>query len=145
MTDWLDGRDLVVALPLPLLRRKGYLSRLLVLHGKFEDDKSNWRASIRLPATQDSFAVLGALDAIFPRLQAAGRARAGGFRLRMIGVTLAEIAAVAGEQGSLFAALDPDDPLARVDVTHFAHERGVELIEAKAEGAILRFVLRAPG
>ncbi len=26
------------------LRRKGYRSRLLVLHGKFEDDKSNWRA-----------------------------------------------------------------------------------------------------
>ena len=113
MTDWLDGRDLVVALPLPLLRRKGYLSRLLVLHGKFEDDKSNWRASIRLPATQDSFAVLGALDAIFPRLQAAGRARPGGFRIRMIGVTLCEIEPAAGEQASLFGLLDPDDPLAR--------------------------------
>lgn len=95
------------------LRRKGYVARLLVLHGKFEDDKSNWRTSIKLPATQDSFAVLGALDAIFPRLAAVGRARPGGFRLRMIGVTLAEIAAVDGEQGSLFGALDPDDPLAR--------------------------------
>ncbi|HWU95500.1 MAG TPA: hypothetical protein VN029_07870, partial [Sphingomonas sp.] len=37
------------------LRRKGYRARLLVLHGKFEDDKSGWRASIRLPGTQDSF------------------------------------------------------------------------------------------
>ena len=62
---------------------------------------------------QDSFTVLHALDAIFPRLATAGRARPGGFRLRMIGVTLAEITAVAGEQGSLFAHLDPDDPLAR--------------------------------
>lgn len=95
------------------LRRKGYVSRLLVLHGKFEDDKSAWRTSIRLPATQDSFTVLHALDAIFPRLAAAGRARPGGFRLRMIGVTLAEIAAVVGDQGSLFVHLDPDDPLAR--------------------------------
>lgn len=95
------------------LRRKGYRSRLLVLHGKFEDDKSNWRTSIRLPATQDSFVVLSALDQVFPRLAEAGRARPGGFRLRMVGVTLAEIEGVEGEQGSLFAALDPDDPLAR--------------------------------
>ena len=55
------------------LRRKGYRSRLLVLHGKFEDDKSNWRTSVKLPATQDSFVILAALDAIFPRLAAAGR------------------------------------------------------------------------
>ncbi|MDV3455909.1 type VI secretion protein ImpB [Sphingomonas sp. HF-S4] len=95
------------------LRRKGYRSRLLVLHGKFEDDKSNWRASIKLPHTQDSFVILAALDTLFPRLAAAGRLRAGGFRLRMVGVTLCEIEAVEGEQGSLFAALDPDDPLAR--------------------------------
>ncbi|HEX8301887.1 type VI secretion protein ImpB [Sphingomonas sp.] len=95
------------------LRRKGYRSRLLVLHGKFEDDKSNWRASVKLPCTQDSFVILHALDGLFPRLAEAGRARPGGFRLRMVGVTLCEIEAVEGEQGSLFASLDPDDPLAR--------------------------------
>jgi DNA polymerase IV len=95
------------------LRRKGYRSRLLVLHGKFEDDKSGWRASIKLPNTRDSFVVLHALDQLFPRLAEAGRGRPGGFRLRMVGVTLCEIEAVEGEQGSLFAALDPDDPLAR--------------------------------
>ncbi len=95
------------------LRRKGYRSRLLVLHGKFEDDKSNWRASCRLPNTQDSFVVLHALDQLFPRLAEAGRCRTGGFRLRMVGVTLCEIETVEGEQGSLFASLDPDDPLAR--------------------------------
>ena len=95
------------------LRRKGYRSRLLVLHGKFEDDKSNWRASIKLPNTQDSFVILSALDTLFPRLAEAGKQRAGGFRLRMIGVTLCEIETVEGEQGSLFGALDPDDPLAR--------------------------------
>lgn len=95
------------------LRRKAYRSRLLVLHGKFEDDKSNWRAAIKLPCTQDSFVILHALDTLFPRLAEAGRARPGGFRLRMVGVTLGEIEGVDGEQGSLFAALDPDDPLAR--------------------------------
>lgn len=95
------------------LRRKGYVSRLLVLHARFEDDKSTWRTSVKLPATQDSFTVLSALDAIFPRLRAAGVARPGGFQIRMIGVTLAEIAAVEGEQDSLFAMLDPDDPPAR--------------------------------
>lgn len=95
------------------LRRKGYRARLILLHGKFEDDKSNWRASAKLPATQDSFVILRVLDEMFPRLADAGRRRVGGFRLRMIGVTLAEIEPVAGEQGSLFALLDPDDPLAR--------------------------------
>lgn len=95
------------------LRRQGYRARLLVLHGVFEDDKSKWRASVRLPATQDSFVILSALDTLWPRLSETGRARAGGFRLRMVGVTLAEIEPVAGEQESLFALLDPDDPLAR--------------------------------
>jgi DNA polymerase-4 len=95
------------------LRRKGQVSRLLVLHVRFEDDKSVWRTSIRLPATQDSFAVLAALDAIFPRLDEAAGTRPGGFAIRMVGVTLAEIGPLGGDQQSLFAALDPDDPLAR--------------------------------
>ena len=95
------------------LRRKSYRCRLLILHARFEDDKSGWRASMRLPATQDSFVVLAALETLFPRLVAAGRVRPGDFQIRMIGVTLAEIEPVAGEQDSLFALLDPDDPLAR--------------------------------
>ena len=95
------------------LRRKNYRSGLLVLHAKFEDDKSAWRASRRLPATQDSFAVLAALEALYPSLIAAGRARPGDFQVRMVGVTLAEIEPMAGEQASLFGLLDPDDPLAR--------------------------------
>ncbi|WP_235532784.1 type VI secretion protein ImpB [Sphingomonas sp. Leaf412] len=93
------------------LRRKGYRARLLVLHARFEDDKSTWRTSVKLPATQDSFVVLDRLETLFPRLAAEGRSHRLG--CRMIGVTLAEIEAVAGEQGSLFAHLDPDDPLAR--------------------------------
>jgi DNA polymerase-4 len=112
------------------LRRKGYRSRLLVLHGKFEDDKSNWRASIKLPSTQDSFVILAALDALFPRLAQAGRERTGGFRLRMVGVTLCEIEGVEGEQGSLFAALDPDDPLARETRT-LALSRAMDRINEK--------------
>ena len=95
------------------LRRKSYRSRLLVLHARFEDDKSTWRASIKLPATQDSFVVLAALEALSPRLIAAGRVRPGDFQIRMVGVTLCEIEPVAGEQDSLFALLDPNDPLAR--------------------------------
>jgi len=112
------------------LRRKGYRARLLVLHGKFEDDKSNWRASVKLPATQDSFVILAALDGLFPRLAAAGRARGGGFMLRMVGVTLCEIEPVTGEQGSLFAALDPDDPLAR-ETRGLALSRAMDRINEK--------------
>ena len=95
------------------LRRKDRRTRLLVLHGRFEDDKSVWRASLKLPPTQDSFAILAALDSLWPRLQEAGRARPGGFRLRMVGITLAELEAIEGDQASLFGLLPPDDPLAR--------------------------------
>lgn len=95
------------------MRRKGYLARLLVLHARLEDDKSNWRTSVKLPATADSFVILARLETLFPRLLAAGRMRPGGFRIRMIGVTLCEIEQAAGDQSSLFAHLDPDDPLAR--------------------------------
>ncbi len=95
------------------LRRKGYAARLLVLHVRFEDDKTVWQTSRRLPTTQDSFQILAALDALFPRLAEEGKRRHGSLRARMIGVTLCEIAQVDAEQGSLFAHLDPDDPLAR--------------------------------
>ena len=94
-----------------------------MLHARFEDDKTSWRASIRLPATQDSFVILDRLDALFPRLREAGRTRAGGFRLRMIGVTLAEIEPAAAEQASLWAHLDPEDSLAR-------ETRGLQLSRA---------------
>ncbi len=105
------------------LRRKGYRARLLVLHAKFEDDRSAWRASVKLPATEDSFVILSRLDQLFPRLREAGRQRPGGFRLRQIGVTLCEIEPAAGEQASLWAHLDPEDPLAR-------ETRGLQLSRA---------------
>jgi len=95
------------------LRRKNRRARLLVLHGRFEDDKSVWRGSARLPATQDSFVILDVLEGLFGRLLAAARGRGTGFQLRMIGVVLTELEEVHGEQPTLFALLDPDDPLAR--------------------------------
>lgn len=100
------------------LRRNGYRARELVLHARFEPfghgaRRESWTTHARLPATQDSFAVLHHLDALFPRLLAAGAARPGGFRLRMVGVTLAGIEPVGAEQGSLWNYLGPDDPLAR--------------------------------
>ncbi len=112
------------------LRRKGYFCRLLVLSGKFEDDKSNWRASVKLPVTQDSFVILAALDRLFPQLAAAGRKRAGGFQLRQVGITLCEIEPVAGDQESLFAHLDPNDPLAR-ETRGLALSRAMDMINEK--------------
>ena len=95
------------------LRRKGYRARVLVLHARFEDDKSTWRTSAKLGDAEDSFVILSRLELLLGRLRDAGRTRTGGFRVRMIGVTLAEVAPVAADQRSLFAHLDPDDPLAR--------------------------------
>jgi len=39
-----------------------------------------------------------------------------------------------------------DDPLAAIDIPHFAAQNGHAIVESEARGAILRFVLRrAPG
>lgn len=110
------------------LRRGGWTAGSLVLHAAFEDGivdgvRGKWRGSARLPATQDSFRVLDALGSLWPRLTAASHARDGGVRLRMIGVTLVDLAPLAAEQGSLFEALAPTDPLAR-------EARGLKLARA---------------
>lgn len=49
-------------------------------------------------------------------------------------------AATPGETVALLA----DDPLARLDVPHFAAQSGLELIEVRVEGAALRFTVRRP-
>lgn len=99
------------------LRAKTLNARLMVLHVRFEADangtRGKWNTSVKLPATQDSFRILAALDELWPRLYAVAQARPGGFRLRMVGITLANLSAVTGEQGSLFERLDPDHELAR--------------------------------
>ena len=95
------------------LRAKHVAARLFILHARFDDDRSKWHASVKLPATDDSFALLKALDALWPRLVDAASSRVGGFRLRLVGVQCAGLSAIAGEQGSLFASLDPDHELAR--------------------------------
>ena len=92
------------------LRRNGYAARALVLHGKFERSKTCWRSSLRVARTQDSFAFLRALDTLWARLVAEAETP---FAIRMVGVALEEIDCEDGEQGSLFARLAPDDPLAR--------------------------------
>jgi DNA polymerase IV len=99
------------------LRAKDMTATLLVLHARFEPDatgaRGKWNASVKLPATQDSFRVLAALDTLWPQLVAIASARPGGFRLRMVGVTLTNLSPVGGEQGSLFERLDPNHELAR--------------------------------
>jgi len=101
------------------LRAKDKAARLLILHVRFEPDASGiqgkWHTSLKLPATQDSFRILAALDALWPELVRVASARSGGFRLRMVGVMLSNLVAMTGEhgQGSLFSRLDPDHELAR--------------------------------
>lgn len=113
------------------LRRKGQVSRLLVLHARFEDDKTVWQIGEKLPATQDSFRILATLDRLFPQLAAEGKRRHGGLRVRMVGVTLAELGtAQDAEQGSLFAHLDPADSLAR-ETRGLALSRAMDRINEK--------------
>ncbi len=94
------------------LRGKAYQTRLLVLHARFEVSKAHWNMAAKMRSTQDSFAVLAALDTLWPHLLAAGSAHPGGFRLFMIGVTLNHIEPVAAQQGTLFPFLDPSAGLA---------------------------------
>ena len=99
------------------LRAKEMTARLLLLHVRFEPDahgaRGKWKASVKLPPTQDSFRILEGLDALWPQLVGVAEARRGGFRLRMVGVTLMGLETVGGHQGSLFERLDPDHELAR--------------------------------
>lgn len=95
------------------LRRSGYATRSLVLHGRFEASKQRWRSALRIPRTQDSFSILKALDVLWARIVMDGAREKGAFALRMVGVALEEIDAEHGEQGSLFGSLGPDGPLAR--------------------------------
>lgn len=99
------------------LRAKNVAARLMILHVRFEPDangvRGKWNTSVKLPPTQDSFRILNALDQLWPRLVAAASERPGGFKLRMVGVTLANLSPVEGEQGSLFERLDPNHELAR--------------------------------
>ena len=92
------------------LRRKNVQARLLMLHVRFEDGRGKWKASVPLPATQDSFRIIAALDALWPQLVATAPK---GFQLRQVGVMLANLQPVQGEQGSLFENLDPNHELAR--------------------------------
>ena len=41
-------------------------------------------------------------------------------------------------------ALLADDPLAKVDVPHFAKANGLEVVEASPQGTGMRFVVRRP-
>jgi len=99
------------------LRAKDMTAALLTLHVRFEPDahgvRGKWNTSVKLPATQDSFRIVKELDRLWPQLVAVGSARLGGFRLRMVGVTLSALAPVGAQQRSLFANLDPDHELAR--------------------------------
>ena len=92
------------------LRRKNVQARLLMLHVRFEDGRGKWKTSVPLPATQDSFRIIAALDTLWPQLVATAPK---GFQLRQVGVMLANLQAVQGEQGSLFENLDPNHELAR--------------------------------
>ena len=92
------------------LRRKNVQARLLMLHVRFEDGRGKWKASVPLSATQDSFRIIAALDALWPQLVATAPK---GFQLRQVGVMLGNLQPVQGEQGSLFENLDPNHELAR--------------------------------
>jgi len=111
------------------LRRSGYSSRLLVLSALTET-RRKWSASVKLPNTQDSFVMLKALESLWPELHKAARAEPGGFHIRRIGVTLLDISLIEGEQGSLFDALDPDDPLAR-ETRNLRLSRALDRVNAR--------------
>ncbi len=87
------------------LRRKEYNTSLIVLHVKFDETRQSWGKEIKVLPTQDSFDILAAVDALWPYLLQDGCRQPGGFRLRMIGVTLGRIEPVDARQGSLLDLL----------------------------------------
>ena len=93
------------------LRLGGYQTATLVLHARFERGQGDWSRAARLPPTQDSFALLAALDGLWPQLARELVAR--GVKVRTIGVSLAEVVPHDAAQGSLWGLLPEHDPLAR--------------------------------
>jgi len=94
-------------------RRGGYLARRLSLSARLESGR-DWRRETKLAPTADSFALIAELERLWPAL---AQCLASGERVRTIGVTLAELAVVEGDQPSLFEHLAPTDPLARATRT----------------------------
>jgi DNA polymerase-4 len=88
----------------------GHAARTLQLHARLESG-GKFGAQQHLPASQDSFGFLDVLALLWPRLEAA--AAADGGRIRMVAVTLADIAAVSAAQGGLFDRDDIDHAIAR--------------------------------
>lgn len=52
--------------------------------------------------------------------------------------------ALAGAESGARIRLLADDPMAKIDVPHFAGQVGVELVEQSQDGSTLSFVLRKP-
>jgi tRNA 2-thiouridine synthesizing protein A len=46
--------------------------------------------------------------------------------------------------GGAKVRLYADDPMARIDVPHFANEAGAEILERGDEGGVLSFLIRKP-
>jgi DNA polymerase-4 len=90
------------------LRRGGYEAKTLALHARIEGG-GKFAAQAHLPATHDSFGFVARLDSLWPRLVAAAPEG----KLRMVGVTLADIAPASTDQPSLFDRDDIDHALAR--------------------------------
>ena len=86
------------------LRRKGYAARGVLLHVRFEHDRGRWKAALPLASTQDSFAILAAIDRLWPQMERDCGGRPGGIHLRQIGMVLFNLVPQAGEQGELFDA-----------------------------------------
>ena len=84
------------------LRRKGYRAGFITLHARFELGKARWHGDAKLPATQDNFAILAALEPLLDALRQAGAAQPGGCMLRQIGIVLTDLTPADAVQPDLF-------------------------------------------
>lgn len=50
--------------------------------------------------------------------------------------------ALEGTEAGALVVLLADDPMAKIDVPHFAAQNGHELLSTESRGAVLRFTLR---
>lgn len=94
------------------LRRMDHATCALVLHARLEDG-SKFAVQHRLPASEDSFTFLNHLDRLWPCLAEAASRQPAGARIRMVGVTLADIRPAMKDQPGLFDDRSLDHALAR--------------------------------
>ncbi len=88
------------------LRRKGYISSMVAIMVRYEDDGQKWKGARACLPTQDSFAMLRIVDGLWKDMTASMGSQPGGSRFKQVAVTFLELEPVVATQYSLLSLVE---------------------------------------